>query len=68
VQGGTAIAVCLDESAALYHNDHRTWMYVPSGLGARLKYQQGLERIARPVHVQVYMFLSALALRLRDNL
>jgi hypothetical protein len=43
-------------------------MYMPSGLGARLKHQQGLERIARPLHVQVYMFVGAVALRLRDNL
>jgi hypothetical protein len=43
-------------------------MYVPSGLCAGLKDQQGLERIARSIHVQDYMFIGAVALRLRDNL
>ena len=43
-------------------------MDVPSGFGARLKHQQGLERIARSIHVQVDMFFVAVALRLRNDL
>jgi hypothetical protein len=43
-------------------------MYVPSGLAARLKHQQGLQCIAWSIHVEVYMFLRAVTLRLRHNL
>src|SRR6266403_4112554 len=42
VDGHAAIAVILRESAGFHDHHHGSWVRVPSGISARLKYQQTL--------------------------
>jgi hypothetical protein len=68
VNGYAAIGVSLRDRAAFYHDHYWTRMYVPSGFGRRLKFQQGLQHIGRSIHAQVAGFIGGGALRLGDDL
>src|SRR5579859_5396266 len=68
VNRNAAVAVLLRESTALHHHNDGSWMIVPSGIAARLKYQLSLQYIAWPLHMQIDVLLGTVALGERNDL
>src|ERR1017187_2588472 len=66
--GHAAIAMSLRQGAAFHEYHHGSRMRVPSGAAARLKHQQGLQHIARPLDVQLDFSFRAVALCQRGDL